>query len=505
MISLQDFIEQRTNLPTPSPVALKILESIRDEEKSFHDLEKLIQADPALTARILKVANSAYYEQVNRVDSISRATAVIGTKHLENIALSFVIVNNFPDAPQGSFNINHFWKRCISNAVAAETISSFIGANNQDIFISGLLQDIGVLVMFLSDPDSYSRMLDEKRINGKNIVQIEKETFGFDHTEAGSYILKFWNLGQQIWLPVRDHHFSGSQSPGTTAQILHAADKIASIYHGTKASKKAGDIRLIFKESFAIEDRQIDKLIDEVGKKARHIIEMFDIDPGNMKPFSQIMLEANDELNRLNMSYSEVVLELKNAKQNAEHLARELKRANENLRKLTYRDSLTGLYNMRYFRKVLEVELQRSGRYKHSISLIILDLDHFTTINNTYGHPAGDHVLQEISYVISGLIRRSDIAARYGGEEFAIILPETPDSGARVFAQRLRRGIEQHIINWNETTIPVTVSIGTVSQSRVSKRLSVSELITLSDKALYRAKHNGRNRVESICLSSDLI
>ena len=496
MISLQDFIEQRTKLPTPSPIALKILDAIRDEDKSFHDLEKIIQADPALTARILKVANSSYYGQIVKVDSISRATAVIGTKHLENIALSFVILKNFQNAPQGSFNIDKFWRRSISTAVAAETISAVIEADNTDIFISGLLMDIGVLVMFLSDPDSYSMMLDEKRINGKALADIEKDTFGFDHTEAGSFILRCWNLDKQIWLPIRDHHFSGSQSPGMTAQILHAADKIASLYHGTKTNQKAAEARDILSQSFAIKEQQIDRIIDEVGTKARHIIAVFDIDPGDLKPFSQIMQEANDELHRLNMSYSQVVLELKYAKQNAEQLAIELKRSNENLRKLTYRDSLTGLYNLRYLRTVLEVELERAERYKHPLSLLLLDLDHFKEINDTYGHPAGDHVLHEIATVVTGLIRRSDIAARYGGEEFAIILPETSESGAKVFAQRLRRGIEQHLISWGEETFSITVSIGIASLNKQSDSPSVSEFFTLCDKALYRAKRNGRNRIE---------
>lgn len=495
MISLQDFIVDRTKLPTPSVIALKILESIRDEEKSFSDLEKIIMADPALTARILKIANSAFYGLSHPVDSLQRATTLIGTKNLENIALSFVIVKNFRDAPQGSFDIDLFWRRSISNAVAAEILSEKLGHNNSDMFISGLLQDIGVLVMFLSDPASYSQMLDDKRIKGMSVCAAEKGKFEFDHTEVGSFILKSWNLPEKVWLPIRYHHMTDSQNTSVSAQMLYMADKISAMYHGTQVAQKSVEVRHFLMENYQIDGKQADSLIDAVGDKAREIIKLFDVDPGEMKPFSQIMQEANDELARLNLSYGQIVLELKNAKQNAEQLAIELKRANDNLRELAYRDELTGLYNHRYFREVLDAEIERSHRYKRQLSLLLLDLDHFKNVNDTQGHLAGDHVLKEVSRLMSGLVRRSDILARYGGEEFAILLPETAESGAKVFAQRVRRGIEQHHFSYNNQEIQVTVSIGSASMCDDQSNVTATDLISSSDQALYEAKRKGRNRI----------
>jgi diguanylate cyclase (GGDEF)-like protein len=191
-----------------------------------------------------------------------------------------------------------------------------------------------------------------------------------------------------------------------------------------------------------------------------------------------------------------VVLELRQAKRNAETLAVGLKEANDKLRELAIRDELTGLYNHRYFQDQLENEIVRVRRYKRPLSLLLLDLDFFKKVNDTHGHPAGDHVLRETGSTLLKLVRQSDTVARYGGEEFAIILPETAAASAKVLAQRVRRGIEQLKISYKKKAIPITVSIGLACTDMAEDdKMSRTEIISKSDQALYKAKHEGRNRV----------
>ena len=144
----------------------------------------------------------------------------------------------------------------------------------------------------------------------------------------------------------------------------------------------------------------------------------------------------------------------------------------------------------------METQIQNSKRYGHPLSLMILDIDHFKKVNDTYGHPVGDLVLRETSKTLVKLVRRSDIVARYGGEEFAIILPETGLASARVLAQRLRRGVEQQTIQYDDKLISVTISIGLVSSDMNDAEIMRESFIFKSDHALYKAKSNGRNRVE---------
>ena len=497
MTALQEFINQTTRLPTPPAIALKILQAVRRDEINFEALADIVMADPVLTAQVLKIANSSIYSLPKQVTSLAQATGLLGTQALRNIALSFVIVDGFKDMPQGGFDLDLFWKRSISTAVSAKILAAETTLANDDIFITALLQDIGILVLFLADAAAFTEMLDQKRISGKRVCNAEKEQFGFDHTELGSHLLKSWNLPETIYEPIRHHHANGATptEPGSP-QLLNISDKISSLYHGTQANKKFTEVHCVLAKQFGMEHEQIDELIDTIGEKAREMMDLFAVDPGEMKPFSQLMQETNDELQRLNFSYEQVVLELKQAKQNAEQLALSLKKSNDKLRKLAFRDDLTGLYNHRYFQEVFEAEIHRATRYSHPVSLLILDIDFFKQVNDTYGHPAGDDVLRQVSQTMVKLVRHCDIVARYGGEEFAIVLPETGTSGAKVLAQRIRRGIEQQQTSIKGQQIGVTVSVGVSSSDIEGIEHTRPVLIDRADKALYTAKRNGRNRVE---------
>jgi diguanylate cyclase (GGDEF)-like protein len=156
-------------------------------------------------------------------------------------------------------------------------------------------------------------------------------------------------------------------------------------------------------------------------------------------------------------------------------------------------DGLTGLNNHRNFQEILTNEIERARRYKRPLSLLLMDIDHFKTFNDTYGHPVGDLVLKEISACIRRSIRFNDIPARYGGEEFTVIIPETSGEGAMITAERIRQTIESHIIRSNDKELRVNVSIGCANYPiQVS---SQQELIDCADKALYYSKEHGRNCV----------
>ncbi|MDR3629456.1 MAG: GGDEF domain-containing protein [Desulfocapsaceae bacterium] len=497
MSSIQNFIDEKIKLPSPPAIALKILDAVRRDDESLDELAEIIKTDPALTARILKLANSSLYRLPGSVDTLAQATILIGTQALKNIALSFVIIEGFQGAPQGSFNFDLFWRRAVCAAVAAEVLAENTGLKDRDIFVSSLLQDIGVLTLFLADMTSFTEVVDGKRISGKSTCEAEKEKFGFDHAEVGCHLLTTWKLPPAICQSILWHHAGEPAEPyRKTALILGLADKISSMYHGTQCNRKSIEVHQSLNALYGIEHERIDDIIDKIGVKSLEIMEYFSIPPGNMKPFSVIMQEANEELGRLNYSYEQIVLELTQAKQNAERLAIELKRSNDKLRELALRDGLTSLYNHRYFYEVLETQIQNSKRYGHPLSLMILDIDHFKKVNDTYGHPVGDLVLRETSKTLVKLVRRSDIVARYGGEEFAIILPETGLASARVLAQRLRRGVEQQTVQYDDKLISVTISIGLVSSDMNDAEIMRESFIFKSDHALYKAKSNGRNRVE---------
>jgi diguanylate cyclase (GGDEF)-like protein/PAS domain S-box-containing protein len=161
----------------------------------------------------------------------------------------------------------------------------------------------------------------------------------------------------------------------------------------------------------------------------------------------------------------------------------------QQLKALATTDGLTGIKNHRAFHERLSIEISRAIRYNHGLALIMIDVDHFKSFNDTFGHPAGDTVLASVASILEGHARATDLAARYGGEEFAVILPETDSAGASALAERIRLAIEQ--AQWEHR--PITVSVGVAFFSL--DLADASNFVARADRALYRAKAQGRNQV----------
>ena len=157
------------------------------------------------------------------------------------------------------------------------------------------------------------------------------------------------------------------------------------------------------------------------------------------------------------------------------------------------RDGLTGIYNRRFIEECIAKEYGRVQRYGGTMSLAIIDLDHFKNINDSHGHLAGDEVLRAASKVLGEGLRQTDFLGRYGGEEFAVVLPSTDLDGAAVLAERLRARLASTVIKHNDISVPVTASVGIAEWQAGMQRYE--ELIKAADQALYLAKEEGRNCV----------
>ena len=200
-------------------------------------------------------------------------------------------------------------------------------------------------------------------------------------------------------------------------------------------------------------------VLDEIQKNIEDIILNFDIPEGN----------KIDVIKKINFMYSQT-------------------------RFLSVTDSLTGLYNRRHFEDTLEREFLRASRYNNHLSFAIIDVDFFKKVNDTYGHSTGDYVLKEVAYLILQNLRKTDMVFRYGGEEFAVIITETPKEKAIVPLERLRKAVEEYPFSYNGQNINVTISIGI---SEVCENITtVHQLFDDADKALYKAKENGRNQIQ---------
>jgi len=182
---------------------------------------------------------------------------------------------------------------------------------------------------------------------------------------------------------------------------------------------------------------------------------------------------------------------LKNAR-----LYEQVRREREFLQELAVKDQLTSLYNHNFFYSRLDEEFERAVRYETTLSLIMMDIDNFKNINDTYGHRVGDMVLKEIAAMIKRGVRKTDVVARYGGEEFAVILPHTKLQGALDEAERIREMVESHAYA-GLTADRITLSFGVAVYPNGSKLINSGDFVNMADDALYEAKKSGKNCVKA--------
>lgn len=499
MTPVEKLLEDDIRLPSPPAIAVRILDLVKRDSSSYRELADLIQADPALTSRILRLANSGFYAMPRKVSNVDTALAVLGGNALKNIALSFIIAQVFQGRRAERFDFTRLWRRSVTSAVAGQLLASEVGFRSDDTFITTLLQDIGIGAMFLCRRNDYLAVLDEKAVSGRAVTTVEQEIFEFDHQEVGAGLLKMWGLPSNVYEPIRYHHDveSAPLHVKPLCEVIRASDRLSAVYYGSSSVKNVRRAKELLARSFDMNDERATKLIDAVAQKSGEVLSQFNIEPGKIQSYSQILQKANEELSRLNFSCETLIIEFRESQQKAEKLATELKEANARLRNAAFIDDLTGLYNHRFFQEALLGELASSGRYRHPVSIIMFDVDYFKRVNDTYGHQSGDIVLGAIGQYLLKTTRAGDIAARYGGDEFVVLLRDTDAAGARIRAEAICSDLGGTPIHADGFTANITVSVGVAAHHR-SAPATKDDLIGLADKAMYESKRNGRNQVSSI-------
>ncbi len=494
---IETLLSQKIELPSPPGIVVRILEAVQQEDNCFADLGKIISADPSLTTKLLRVANSSMYGFGGRVKSIESALAILGINALKNIALSFIIVRKLQGDSNGLFDFEYFWKRSVTAAVAAKTLAPLVNYDSDDVFVSGLLQDIGVLVFLQHFTDSYMEVLALKNSTEEPAHVIEHQFFGLCHAELGGALLKGWGLPESIYLPLFYHHRQecAPEMCRVPVDILHLAGMISSVYHSSQSRNHLADVYRILTDQYGQTEQAIKNLIDSVATCSNDVLSFFEIAGGDLRPLSELLQEANQELGNLNCGYEQLVMDLKQAKEESRKYVGKLIDANKKYRELAYRDELTGLYNNRYFQELMDKEVERSRRYGHALSLLFFDIDHFKEINDNFGHLAGDRALRQVAEKIQQIMRSADVVVRYGGDEFVVIMPETGRDGLEVFAERLRRGIEEMTVPVEPGQVQLTVSIGGAIYTSQNPEVNKMTLLAAADKAIYQAKRTGRNRL----------
>jgi diguanylate cyclase (GGDEF)-like protein len=337
-------------------------------------------------------------------------------------------------------------------------------------------------------PDQYDLVLREVAASGCPYHEVERQILGFDHLEVGAFLTRSWGLPEAFYLPIRFHHppekpdGAGAEVDSLT-QILHLATLYGELFFSPDMSLTLKMIEHHVQQYGWADKIRVAEVAVTIDQNTRDVLPLFDFQIEEAG-YMEVLEAARSEL--INVS-SDLVAALLAQKQQIEMLKEQI-----------IRDPMTRLYNYQHFYEMLNQEAYRAQRYHLPLAVVIGDLDHFKSINDSFGHPAGDETLRQVANCLSSCLRKSDRVARYGGEEFAIILPETDLKGALLICERLRKAIADIQIPYEDSVIKATMSFG-LTFVGIGAGYTSYEIIKRADEALYKAKASGRNRC-CICL-----
>lgn len=489
-------------LPTLAPVASKLVEISAREETTIADIANLVSKDISLSAKVLKVVNSAFYSFPQKISTIQQAVSILGINAVRNLVFSFSFLSIEPDGKADAFDYRNFWTHSLAGGVSARLIAARIRDKDlEEFFIVGLLQNAGQLFLARAFPEGYAAVLAKVEESGCSVNEAEEAILGAEHSLVGSEVFKAWRFPEGIWRPIRFHHQPGADPAAEKnfkllAVVGYLSGLLVSILHSNRPDPLIKAFRARAKSILKLSDQDIDSIFQRVHLQVNEAADYFGLKIEKTRSVAEILQQANIEMSVLNLSYEQMNRELVQSKIQLENLMRELEEKNKALERLANIDGLTEVYNHRFFQDFFSRELARTARHQRPITLLLADIDHFKSFNDNHGHQVGDAILKEVCVVAAKELREHDLLARYGGEEFAFVLPETGAEAALIVAERLRKAVEEHSFGGEREGYAVTLSIGVATMTPPDDLFKKNEFIGYADEALYTAKRKGRNRVE---------
>ncbi len=490
-----DAVDAGSEITTLAPVMKKLVEFSSVKGEDIAELSNIALLDPALTTAILRNSNNNSPQK-----TIPEIAKQIGFQATRSMLLSSEFVSDDSDKNTKEMYRSQrwLWERTLFNASAAEVFAEQITEFNPGVcFTYGLLLDIGSLFLLNHFTDHYLPVIELWRSSDGFLVSHELSSIGVEHTTVGQHLASEWNLGSRFETVIRSHHTPEElDQDDDLIAIMQLSDYATGAFFWAHHKSWVERVYEYGFERFDISQEVMTGLLQRIGSKAEEHITSFKVDATRASSVD-LLRSINIELSKATLSYDQIVRELKSAIKKSEELALRLEEANKELRETANIDPLTNVYNRRFFQEFMEWNFTRARRYKSNLGCLMIDIDHFKTVNDTYGHLTGDRVLQEVATRLKVTLRSTDILARFGGEEFIVLLPESTEDTVFQAARRLLQSIAEKRVDVGDRDVEITVSIGYFSydSSNFDEMSNYEELIDNADKNMYEAKKRGRNMI----------
>ncbi|MCH4563692.1 GGDEF domain-containing protein [Halomonas sp. EGI 63088] len=469
-------------LPSLPAAVAKVLMVARRPDASLFDYAAAIEEDPALTLRLLALANSAFYARHRREASTCRdAVSRIGLDATLAAVMSFGLAR--PATAEG-LDLDALWQRAIIAALAARHLAARLCPERAGtLFTIALIQDIGILAAGALDGDDYAA-LTRAAADHDALCQAERERYGCDHADLGAWLAASWGIPPHLARGIAESHGElAAASPATLC--LRLSGRIADGWLTQTPGRAFARLIRRLDALEALPADSLEEILDELQAQLPSMAELLEITRPPQRDGHELLAEAKRHLFMQSLALG--------ARLDAQQAELEsLREQHAELEHSSRLDPLTGLANRAWLEQQLEERFHRSRAQGKNLAVVFIDLDHFKRLNDRHGHQLGDRVLANFATNLQEMIREGDLAARYGGEEFLVILPDEGVTGAEAMATRLSERLAIHpVARVDGESLHVSVSIGIACLDDADFR-DARELIDAADQGMYQAKRNGR-------------
>lgn len=483
-------------LPSLPAAAATIIGLCDDPEVGLDELGAAVSLDPALSARLLRLANSAAYNRGQPITALDRAMMQLGLKMVKLTALGFVVSSSLSDSvgDHGDEVLDGVWQRCLVEAVACRELARAANLRQtSEAFLAGLFDGMGQLLGLIARPESFGSVLAATPWPSDDAAE---STLGMTLPELVGVALTAWEVPPLYREVVAEA--STDRAAASHAEVDLLAGVLTLARHASRQllGHSSGDTEQI--ESVAarlgVPADAVDEIAEGLAANVAQLAANMDIRLGETPDYVALLTQARSHMIEASIAVAQEAMErsaqLNNLQQQSDAFQREART-----------DKLTGLGNRAAFDEVLGAAVAdriSGATLSGYLGLLIFDIDHFKRLNDTHGHRCGDHVLEEIGRHLASLTRDRETVCRYGGEEFALIAPTVDDAAAlHATAERIRNAIEQLEIVYEGIRLEVTVSVGAVGVREIADDRANESIIEAADRLLYQSKHGGRNRSRS--------
>ncbi|MCC6357160.1 MAG: GGDEF domain-containing protein [Phycisphaerales bacterium] len=499
-MSIIDRLTHAANLPSLPTVAIEVLRLAKSDDVSVDAIAKVVQNDPALSAKLLRVVNSPLFGVAREVASIKQAMVILGLRTVKVMALSFSLVEALRASDADEFDLAAFWRRSVLTSVAARLLARAVnGRLSEEAFVSGLLADIGMFVGARCVPEEYRKVARLCHAENIALVDAEKRVFGATHAELGRALLEKWSLPDLVCRAVGAHHGDGiAELAGpdqTMAKVVHCAARLAALFAGEAPPSELGQVKQAIVDSLGVDASKIESMLEALTTHVRQTASLLSLDIGTTVTYPELQAAAAAQLAEMSVEAELERAQAAAREQAARAEATRLTEEKKTILEVASTDGLTKVANRAAFDQRIAEEHTRARETGRSIGVIMLDVDHFKKFNDLHGHRAGDEVLRTVASCIQSVAGRAGLVARYGGEEFVVLALDESARKLAEIAEEVRRVIERTQVRFEGKTLGVTASLG-VAQAP-AKDATLGAILEQADQRMYAAKRAGRNRVQT--------